>query len=241
MILVDTSLTIMKTAYLIFQNVEKTLIKAKNMHDFKDQIDKSIENFKSEKNYKKSIKEFYVNKALFFYIRRIFISNENPNVSNDERFKKYVPDRFSIFGINSITGFSENYLNELQPNYFSKGGIGRIKMLSNLQKSQRVFSLDNFMREEALQELEKIKEKFNITKKKIIFPNVLGFNENSDSEMSDEEESRYPTANENKNIFSRNFKIDKRAKFNVDDFSGSKALVTNKPMLIGNQFKVIIL
>lgn len=231
----------MKSAFLIFQNVSDTLKKAKDMNNFKSQIELSIQSFTNEEKYKKQMNEFFVNKNLFYHLRRMFISLEDPNVCNDERFKKFVYDRISIFGVNAITGMSEDYISQLQPNYYSKGGIGRTHN-TLMNNPERVFSLDNFLREETLINLRKITDIAKTKGKQIkSLQNIFGFVNQSDSDEDNNSKNNSTELDDTELIFARNFKIDHRAKQNLYDYSNSKSLVTNKPMLISSKFKVIYL
>ena len=149
LLLLDKSVAVMKTAILIFTKIEKTLCKARKIENFQRQIEVCIRSFKRHSDFKLKTSNFFVNEVLYYHIRKLFISEESKppkkekSSRNNQKSKvstMFVRDEISIFGINDVISFSKDYLSNLQPNYFLKGGMGRKSKFTssyNLRKQER--------------------------------------------------------------------------------------------------------
>lgn len=153
MMLVEKSLAVMKTAVLIFIQQERALRKAKRMDEILFLIEACVKSLNKEAIFKQKMREFYISEVMFYNIRKTIIDSESldnkkgPKMTEKPKSKQTtmsVNDSLSIFGSNSIISLSKDHLGNLQPNYFSKGGIGRKSKFSS------AFNRRNFERNKSI-------------------------------------------------------------------------------------------
>lgn len=145
MMLVEKSLAVMKTSILIFIKLERNLRKAKRMDEILFLINTCVQGLNKENIFKQKMKEFYISEVMYYNIRKTIIDAESITMTNkkrkdsteqNEKLKSkhttmFVNDSLSVFGSNAVISLSKDHLGNLQPNYFSKDGMGRKSKFSS--------------------------------------------------------------------------------------------------------------
>ena len=133
----------MKTSILIFIKLERNLRKAKRMDEILFLISTCVQGLNKENIFKQKMKEFYISEVMYYNIRKTIIDAEsitmtkkkrkNSNEQNDKskHTTMFVNDSLSVFGSNTVISLSKDHLGNLQPNYFSKDGMGRKSKFSS--------------------------------------------------------------------------------------------------------------